>query len=46
MKANMGLLPSLDNPVRNKRDRYAAYAARAKTALESFLAETAFSAVS
>ncbi len=26
MKANFGLMPPLDPPVRNKRERYAAYA--------------------
>lgn len=35
MKANFGLLPSLDPPVRKKRERYAAYAHRALTDLES-----------
>ncbi|HQA69959.1 MAG TPA: methylenetetrahydrofolate--tRNA-(uracil(54)-C(5))-methyltransferase (FADH(2)-oxidizing) TrmFO, partial [Aggregatilineales bacterium] len=39
MKANFGLLPPLDPPVRNKRERYAAYAARALDALERFLSE-------
>ncbi len=36
MKANFGLLPSLDPPVRKKRERYAAYARRALADLESF----------
>lgn len=35
MKANFGLLPPLDPPVRKKRERYAAYARRALAALES-----------
>jgi methylenetetrahydrofolate--tRNA-(uracil-5-)-methyltransferase len=35
MKANFGLLPSLDPPVRRKRERYAAYAQRALADLES-----------
>ena len=30
MKAAMGLLPELDDPVRNKRPRYATYAERAR----------------
>ena len=36
MKANFGLLPPLDPPVRNKRERYAAYARRALTDLQRF----------
>jgi methylenetetrahydrofolate--tRNA-(uracil-5-)-methyltransferase len=39
MKANFGILPPLDPPVRNKRQRYAAYARRALEALETFLLE-------
>jgi methylenetetrahydrofolate--tRNA-(uracil-5-)-methyltransferase len=39
MKANFGLLPPLDPPVRNKRARYATYARRAMEALERFAAE-------
>jgi methylenetetrahydrofolate--tRNA-(uracil-5-)-methyltransferase len=35
MKANFGLLPPLDPPVRNKRKRYQAYAARAILDLQS-----------
>jgi methylenetetrahydrofolate--tRNA-(uracil-5-)-methyltransferase len=38
MKANFGLLPSLDPPVHKKRERYAAYARRALAELEQFLA--------
>ncbi len=37
MKANFGLLPPLDPPIRNKRERYAAYARRALADLEAFL---------
>ena len=46
MKANMGLLPTLPERVRNKRERYAAYAARAKRDLEEYLAQECFSQVS
>jgi methylenetetrahydrofolate--tRNA-(uracil-5-)-methyltransferase len=35
MKANFGLMPPLDPPVRNKRARYAAYARRALTDLQA-----------
>ena len=45
MKANMGLLPTLPERVRNKRQRYAAYADRAKQELENFLLEQGFSPV-
>lgn len=38
MKANFGILPPLDNPPRGKRERGQAYAARAATALDAFLA--------
>lgn len=38
MKANFGLLPPLEPPVRNKRQRYAAYARRALEALEAYMA--------
>jgi methylenetetrahydrofolate--tRNA-(uracil-5-)-methyltransferase len=38
MKANYGLLPPLEPPVRNKRERYAAYARRALDDLERFMA--------
>jgi len=37
MKANFGLLPPLETPIRNKRARYAAYAERAREALEQSL---------
>jgi methylenetetrahydrofolate--tRNA-(uracil-5-)-methyltransferase len=35
MKANFGLMPPLSPPVRNKRERYRAYAARAMSDLKS-----------
>lgn len=38
MKANFGLLPELEPPLRDKRLRYAAYAARALADLEAALA--------
>ena len=38
MKANFGILPPLEPPVRNKRQRYARYSERALAALEAFLA--------
>jgi len=37
MKANFGLFPTLDPPVRKKRDRYAAYARRGLTDLQRFI---------
>jgi methylenetetrahydrofolate--tRNA-(uracil-5-)-methyltransferase len=37
MKANFGLLPPLDQRVRNKRARYTAYAERALAALDQFI---------
>jgi methylenetetrahydrofolate--tRNA-(uracil-5-)-methyltransferase len=37
MKANFGLLPPLDPPVRKKRERYAAYARRALADLQQFV---------
>lgn len=37
MKANFGLLPPLDPPVRNKRQRYAGYAERALRDLELYI---------
>ena len=39
MKANFGLLPPLQPPVRNKRARYQAYARRALAALDAWRAE-------
>ena len=40
MKANFGLLPELEPPVRDKRRRYAAYAQRALADLETAIANT------
>ena len=37
MKANFGLFPSLDPPIRKKRERYAAYARRALLDLQRFI---------
>jgi methylenetetrahydrofolate--tRNA-(uracil-5-)-methyltransferase len=37
MKANLGILPALADPARNKRERQRAYAERAQADLESFL---------
>ncbi len=37
MKANFGLLPPLEAPIKHKRARYEAYAARARAALERSL---------
>ncbi len=37
MKANYGILPPLSRRIRNKRERYAAYAHRARSALDEFL---------
>ncbi len=45
MKANMGLLPELRPRVRNKRQRYAAYAQRAHQDLERYLEEMGFESV-
>ncbi len=39
MKANLGLLPELDPPVRDKQKRNQAHAARALAALEAWIAE-------
>jgi len=39
MKANFGIMPPLEPPVRNKRERYRAYARRALRDLEGWLAE-------
>jgi methylenetetrahydrofolate--tRNA-(uracil-5-)-methyltransferase len=41
MKANFGLLPSLDPPVRNKRARYEAYSRRALEDLQQWLISAA-----
>ncbi len=45
MKANMGILPELEDPVRNKRARYAAYAARAEAAMTDYLQTMDFTAL-
>jgi methylenetetrahydrofolate--tRNA-(uracil-5-)-methyltransferase len=42
MKAAMGLLPEIDPPIRNKQQRYAAYAARAQADLENYLQQMSF----
>jgi methylenetetrahydrofolate--tRNA-(uracil-5-)-methyltransferase len=42
MKANMGLLPDLPKRVRNKQQRYAAYAARAEQEMRAYLAQMSF----
>lgn len=39
MKSNFGLMPELEDQVRNKGDRYQAYAERALLALEQFMVE-------
>ena len=39
MKANFGLVPPLNPPVRNKRERYAAYARRALAGLDHLLSD-------
>ncbi len=43
MKANMGLLPEMERRIRHKVNRYAAYAERARTELESYLTALDFS---
>jgi methylenetetrahydrofolate--tRNA-(uracil-5-)-methyltransferase len=45
MKSNFGLLPELETHVRNKGDRYSAYAQRALQALEGFMTEYGLSPV-
>jgi methylenetetrahydrofolate--tRNA-(uracil-5-)-methyltransferase len=45
MKANFGLLPSLTPHVRNKRQRYAAYARRALADLAAFAGQSGIKAV-
>ena len=45
MKANMGLLPPLQQRVRSKADRYAAYARRANADTDAYLARIWFEAV-
>ena len=37
MKANFGLMPELESPIRDKRLRHAAFAARAMSDLEGLL---------
>jgi methylenetetrahydrofolate--tRNA-(uracil-5-)-methyltransferase len=39
MKANFGLMPALEKRVRHKRDRYQAYARRALSDLDAYVAE-------
>ena len=38
MKANFGIMPELENPVKNKRDRYVAYAERANKSMQESIA--------
>lgn len=45
MKANYGILPPLENPPRGKRERAAAYSARALTDLEAYLASVGMETV-
>jgi methylenetetrahydrofolate--tRNA-(uracil-5-)-methyltransferase len=42
MKANMGILPDLEERVRGKQQRYGVYAERASAALADYLAANAF----
>lgn len=39
MHVNFGIMPPLDPPVRNKRERYAAYAKRGSAALDAYRSE-------
>jgi methylenetetrahydrofolate--tRNA-(uracil-5-)-methyltransferase len=39
MKANFGIMPELENPVKNKRDRYVAYAERANKDMQESIAQ-------
>jgi methylenetetrahydrofolate--tRNA-(uracil-5-)-methyltransferase len=39
MKANFGILPALPTRIKNKRERYAAYAARAREDMEGAIAQ-------
>ena len=39
MGANMGILPSLKDEIKDKKERYAGYASRALKDLESFIEE-------
>jgi methylenetetrahydrofolate--tRNA-(uracil-5-)-methyltransferase len=43
MKAAFGIMPPLEKPPRNKRDRARAYALRSQRELEAFIAGQAFS---
>lgn len=45
MKATMGLLPELEKPIKNKRQRYAAYATRATEDLRAYLNSVAFNSL-
>jgi len=45
MKANMGLFPPLEQKIRGKFQRYAAYAARAKSDFEAHLQKTNFNSL-
>ena len=40
MGANMGILPGLETPIRDKRERYMALAQRAVAAMEQWAAES------
>jgi methylenetetrahydrofolate--tRNA-(uracil-5-)-methyltransferase len=46
MKAAMGLLPELDDPVRSKRARYGSYAERAGADLDQYLVAMGFDLLS
>ena len=39
MHVNFGIMPPLDPPVRNKRERYAAYSKRGSAALDAYRSE-------
>jgi len=41
MHVNFGLVPPLDPPVRRKRERYAAYAQRARDAFDAWRTQRA-----
>lgn len=45
MKANMGLLPEFAEWIKGKPNRYAAYAERAKTDLETYLSQAEFQTI-
>ena len=45
MKANFGILPPLDPPVKNKRFRYSAYAERALKDLGDYLNKVGFAKI-